>query len=72
MYEWLDAGLDALSVSPIGASIGPIRHARARPRGNEPDGQEGRELRQVWTFGTEGPACSFLFDLDPGLPSYRG
>jgi beta-galactosidase len=69
MYEWLDAGLDELRfdledlrLDEEGAALG-VAHGLAGRGGK----RAGRFL-QSWRFGSEGADCSFLFDLDPGLP----
>jgi beta-galactosidase len=69
MYEWLDAGLDALSFALVGMSA-----AKDSPRlriEHEVSGRTGGRLGrfvQDWAFSSVGADCSFLFDLDPGLP----
>jgi beta-galactosidase len=67
MYAWLDAGLDtprfALAEMRPGAAGARTVHDLA--------GRTGRRLGrlvQEWRFPATGPECSFLFDLDPGLP----
>jgi len=67
MYGWLDAGLDAprfaLAEMRPGAAGVRIVHDLA--------GRTGRNLGrlvQEWRFEDAGPECSFLLDLDPGLP----
>ncbi len=69
MYEWLDAGLDQLSFSlasmrrEAGSNDVAIVHEVAGRSGR----RAGRFV-QEWRFDGGGAACSFLFDLDPGLP----
>jgi beta-galactosidase len=69
MYEWLDAGLDELrfdlvDMRPQSGSPGlSVLHEATSKSGV----RVGR-FAQAWSFGPEGPDCSFLFDLDPGLP----
>ncbi len=69
MYLWLDAGFDGLMFSlvdmRVDASLGglSILHEVAG-RG----GRKAGRFVQRWSFGPEGPHCSFVFDLDPGLP----
>ncbi len=69
MYEWLDAGLDALSFS-----LSELRSAPDPPRVqivHEASGRTGKRVGrfvQNWSFGADGPDCAFLFDLDPRLP----
>ncbi len=69
MFEWLDAGLDAISFSLV--------QLRGEPGSPEVSilhdvrGRGGRNLGrfvQDWRFCDDGPCCSFFFDLDKGLP----
>jgi beta-galactosidase len=69
MYGWLDAGLDRPSFSP--PEFHPGKVAPTLTILHEAWGASGRRLGrfvQDWRFGSEGPDCSFFFDLDPGLP----
>ena len=67
MYEWLDAGLDALAPTLV--------DMRPSPSGlhtvHDLIGRSGKKLGrllQEWRFDAAGPACSFFFDLDASLP----
>ena len=69
MYAWLEAGLDRLRFSledmrlaSGGSGLSIVHEARGR------SGRRLGRLVQEWIFGEDGPGCSFLFDLDPGLP----
>jgi beta-galactosidase len=69
MYEWLDAGLDELRFDLVGMK--PDRGADRLSIVHEVSGKGGKRAGrfvQDWRFGSEGPDCSFLFDLDGGLP----
>ena len=69
MYEWLDAGLDSLSFS-----LSELRRESGEPclsiihEVSSGIGKRVGRFVQEWRFGRLGPDCSFLFDLDPGLP----
>jgi len=69
MYEWLDAGLDELRFDLVdlraesgSAGLSILHEATSK------NGKRVGRFAQAWSFGPEGPDCSFLFDLDPSLP----
>jgi beta-galactosidase len=67
MYEWLDAGLDAprftlAEMRPGAAGLRTVHDLTGRT------GRPLGRLVQEWRFPAAGPECSFLFDLDRGLP----
>jgi beta-galactosidase len=69
MYEWLDAGLDELRLDLVdmGADVGSggisiVHDVRTRT------GRRAGRFLQSWRFGADCADCSFIFDLDAGLP----
>ena len=67
MYEWLDAGLDELrwTRAQVWPGAGCVQAA------HDLEGRSGRKLGrfvQEWRFTSDGPECTFFFDLDPSLP----
>jgi beta-galactosidase len=69
MYAWLEAGLDEprldlvdMRLASGGAGLSIVHEAWGR------GGRALGRFVQDWLFGQEGPSCTLLFDLDPGLP----